>query len=147
MTGVKTHTGLFQALAIVTVCLVWTQFGTIPEAEAADPHLQGVGEATLGVTDNAYASPDVPLPGIRPRASGMLVLLSPGLVLALASRRAIHRVSYSYTYNLVLSDTTVGSSSNQVGYHAFFDLTPRLAMVLGANAIQSNSFTSVVLTA
>lgn len=146
MARARTRSAWFQALAIVAADLAWIKFGAMSEAKAATVKLQGVGEATLGVTDNAHASPNNPAPGIPPRASGMIGLLSPGLVLAFVSRQAIQHLSYSYAYNLVLSDTTVSTSSNQIGYHGFFDLSSRLGLVLGANAIQSNSFTSVVLT-
>src|SRR5690242_15646074 len=98
---------------IFAFVLVETRFGRFGLASAADPKLQGVGEAWIGYTDNVQSAPDVPLPGGTPKSGGAFVLLSPGLVLALASRRAVQRLSYAYTYDFYVGDTSLSTSSNQ----------------------------------
>ncbi len=100
----------------------------------------------MGYTDNIQSAPSVPIPGGAPKSSGAFVLLSPGVVLASASTRAIHRLKYTYTYDFLLQNTNVSTSSNQLEYRAFFDLSPRFGLVVGANAIQSNLYSAIVLT-
>jgi len=100
----------------------------------------------VGYTDNIQSAPSVPIPGGAPKSSGAFVLLSPGVVLASASTRAIHRLKYTYTYDFLLQNTNVSTSSNQLEYRAFFDLSPRFGLVVGANAIQSNLYSAIVLT-
>src|SRR5579864_3143464 len=68
----------------------------------ADSKLQGIGETSVGYTDNIQSAPDVPIPGVAPKSSGAFILLSPGVVLASASARAIHRLKYTFTYDLFL---------------------------------------------
>jgi hypothetical protein len=113
----------------------------------ADPVLQGVGATSLGYTDNIQSAPSVPIPGGAPRSGGVFLILSPGVVLASASDRAVHRLKYTYTYDLFFQQTNVSTSSNQLEYRAFFDLSPRVGLVVGANAIQSNLYSSILLTA
>jgi hypothetical protein len=113
----------------------------------ADPKLQGIGTAFVGYTDNIQSAPDVPIPGGAPKSSGAFLLLSPGVVLASASDRAIHRLKYAYTYDLFFQQASASTSSNQLEYRAFFDLSPRAALVVGASAIQSNQYAALVLTA
>ena len=116
-------------------------------AGATEAKFQGVGDASLGVTDNIQSAPDEPLPGGTTKSAGVYSMLSPSVVLALVSRRTLHRVSYTYTYNLVFGNTSLSTSSNQVFYRSFFDLSPRTSLILGANAIQTNNFSAVILTA
>jgi hypothetical protein len=112
----------------------------------ADPTLQGVGEASLGYTDNIQSAPRVPIPGSAPKSAGAFLVLRPGVVLASASARDNHRLKYTYTYDLFFQQTNVSTSSNQLEYRAFFDLSPRVGLVVGANAIQSNRYAAIVLT-
>jgi hypothetical protein len=112
----------------------------------ADPKLQGVGEASLGYTDNIQSAPSVPIPGGAPRSAGAFLVLRPGVVLASVTARANHRLKYTYTYDLFFQQTNVSTSSNQLEYRAFFDLSPRVGLVVGTNAIQSNRYSAIVLT-
>src|SRR5580704_6726528 len=90
----------------------------------ADPKLQAVGETSVGYTDNIQSAPNVPIPGGAPKSDGAFLVLSPGVVLASASDRAIHRLKYTYTYDLFFQQTKASTSSNQLEYRAFFDLSP-----------------------
>src|SRR5260370_19835862 len=112
----------------------------------ASPKLQGVGETSVGYTDNIQSAPSVPMPGGAPKTDGAFVVLSPALVLASASWRAIHRLKYTYTYDLFFQQTAASTSSNQLEYRAFFDLAPRVALIAGGSAIQSNRYASIFLT-
>jgi len=114
---------------------------------AADPKIQGVGETSIGYTDNIQSAPDVPIPGGTARSGGAFVLLSPGVVLALSSRRYVQRLNYTYSYNFILANTRASTSSNQLGYRAFFDVSPRIGLVVGASATQSNQYSAIILTA
>lgn len=71
----------------------------------ANPMLQGVGDTSLGYTDNIQSAPSVPIPGGEPRSGGVFLILSPGVVLASASARAIHRLKYTYTYEVFFQPT------------------------------------------
>jgi hypothetical protein len=77
------------------------------------------------------------------------VLLSPGIVVASASERAVQRLKYTYTYDLFLpsTSTSISSSSNQLEYQGFFDLAPRATLLVGAAALQSNVASSILLAA
>ena len=129
---------LAVALALVAISL--------SRPAHADPKLQGVAEASIGYSDNIQSAPRVPVPGGAPKAAGAFLVLRPGLVLASASARANHRLKYTYTYDLFFQQTNVSTSSNQLEYHAFFDLSPRVGLVVGASAIQSNRYSAIVLT-
>jgi hypothetical protein len=67
-------------------------------------------------------------------------------VAALASERSVQRLKYTYTFDLFLQTPNVSTSSNRLEYTAFFDLAPRLGLVVGASAVQSNFSSSVFLT-
>ena len=130
------------AVAAALLSAVW------PLSSRASPKLQGVAETSIGYTDNIQSAPDgIPPSGGAPKTGGVFVVLSPGVVLASASTRAIHRLSYTYTYDLFLQKTKASTSSNQLQYRAFFDLSPRLSLVVGAGAIQSNAYSVIILTA
>jgi hypothetical protein len=118
----------------------------VPWPSSAQPKLQGVAEASVGYTDNIQSAPSVPLPGGVPKSAGGFLVLSPGVVLASASARSIHRLKYVYTYNLFLERGNPGTSSNQLEYRSFFDLSPRAGLVAGASLIQSNTYASMILT-
>jgi hypothetical protein len=128
-------------LAIAASFALWSG-----PALAADPKLQGVGQASVGVTDNIQSAPEQPLPGQASRSAGAFTLLSPGLVLALATTRAVHRWDYTYGFELLFANTSASTSSNQLGYHSFFDLSPRTSLVLGANAVQTNRYSAFIFT-
>jgi hypothetical protein len=113
----------------------------------ADPKLQGIGDISIGYTDNIQSAPDVPIPGQTPKESGAFALLSPGVVLAIATQRSVQRVGYTYLYSLFFSRTSASSSSNRLEYHGFFDLSPRTSLLVGATAVQSNTYSSLLFTA
>jgi len=119
----------------------------------AAPKLQLVGEASGGYTDNIQSAPDEQLKDPRgvpigaAKSPGAFMLLSPGVVLAIPSRSAVQRVGYTYLYSLFFGNTSASSSSNRVEYHGFFDTSPRTALLLGASAVQSNTYSSVLFTA
>ncbi|HEX7671614.1 MAG TPA: hypothetical protein VF395_18600 [Polyangiaceae bacterium] len=119
---------------------------TLGGSAFAAPKLQGIGETSIGYTDNIQSAPEVPLPGGTPKSSGVFLVLSPGVVLASATQSAIHRLSYQYTYDLFLQRTNASTSSNRLDYRGFFDLSPRLGLVLGAAAAQSNQYSAIIIT-
>jgi hypothetical protein len=127
------------AVALLSVAM------TLPSVAGAAPKLQGVGETSVGYTDNITSAPTVPLPGGTPRSGGVFMMLSPGVVLADASERSIQRLKYTYTYDLFLQQTNASTSSNQLEYRAFFDLSPRVGLVVGAAAVQSNRYSAIIL--
>jgi hypothetical protein len=134
-----------NAVAIVLAAGTASSVFLVLPARAA-PKLQGVGETSIGYTDNIQSAPGVPIPGGALPSGGEFVVLSPGVVLASASQSAIHRLSYKYTYDLFFQKTNASTSSNQLEYRAFFDLSPRVGLVLGAGAVQSNRYSAIMLT-
>src|SRR5450432_3304808 len=111
--------------------------GTLAPPASAAPKIQGVAETSIGYTDNTQSAPDVPLPGGTPRSGGVFVLLSPGVVLAAVTQRTSQRLKYTYTYDLFLQSTNASTSSNRLKYRAFFDLSPRVRLTVGAAPIHS----------
>jgi hypothetical protein len=112
---------------------------------SASPKFQGVAETSIGYTDNIQSVPSVPLPGEPPKAAGAFVMLSPGIVMAEALPRLIYRLKYTYTYDLFFEQTDLSNSSNQLELQAFYDVSPRVAMVVGANVLQSNQYSALIL--
>jgi hypothetical protein len=112
----------------------------------AAPKVQAVAETSVGYSDNIQSAPDDPPPGIAERSNGAFVMASPGLVLAAATQAAIHRLRYTYTYTFFIQETDASASSNQLDYRGFFDLSPRVLLVVGATAIQTNSYSAVLIT-
>jgi hypothetical protein len=115
-------------------------------AGAVEPHVQAVGQSSLGYTDNAQAVPRAEN-GETARVRSLFWMLSPGLVLALESPRALQHLGYRYEYDLYFNRGTSSSSSNRLDYRGFFDLSPRVNLVLGAAATQSDRFASVAFAA
>jgi hypothetical protein len=115
----------------------------------AGPKLQAVGDASVGYTDNIQSAPDQAqaIAGQTPKAPGAFMLVSPGLVLASATPRSVQRVSYTYLYSLFFSRTSASSSSNRLEYHGFYDLSPRTNLLVGASAVQSNTYSSILFAA
>ncbi len=110
---------------------------------AASPHLQAVGESSLGYTDNAQASPRT----VDLRTKSAFWMLSPGLTLALVSPRNLQRISYRYEYDFYFNSAASSSSVNRLDYRGFFDLSRRITLVLGGRATQSDRFNSVAFAA
>lgn len=115
-------------------------------AAAVEPRLQAVGQSSVGFTDNAQAVPRAEN-GETARVRSLFWMLSPGLVLALESPRALQHVGYRYEYDLYFNSGASSSSSNRLDYRGFFDLSPRVNLVLGAAATQSDRFASVAFAA
>jgi hypothetical protein len=103
------------------------------------PVLQAVGDTSVGYTDSFDSSPSTPVVGVLPRQPAPFALLSPGLVVAVSTRRTIQRVTYAFTYTLVMNDLALDSSANHLEYAGFFDLSPGATLLLGAQAVQSNT--------
>jgi hypothetical protein len=108
---------------------------------AALPHLQAVGESSLGYTDNAQGRGE----GTHTRSA--FLMLSPGVVLALEAPRRLQRISYRYEYDFYFNSTASSSSSNRLDYRAFFELSRRVSLVLGATVLQSDRFNAVSFAA
>jgi hypothetical protein len=115
-------------------------------ARAVEPHLQAIGQSSLGYTDNAQAVPRAEN-GETARTRSLFWMLSPGVVLALESPRALQHVGYRYEYDLYFTRGASSSSSNRLDYRGFFDLSRRVNLVLGAAATQSDRFASVAFAA
>jgi len=109
----------------------------------ADIAVQGVGDASFGVTDNAQSAPATPLEDGPSRGAGAFLLLSPGIVFATVSSQAEQRLSYRYEYNLSLADSHATTSVNRVEYVGFFDLTQRLQLLLGGMASVSSGYSAL----
>ncbi len=112
---------------------------------AASAKLQAVGEASVGVTDNAQSAPDVPLPGGSEKSAGGFLVLRPGLVLAVLSAQNIQRLAYTFDYNVYFARGSSSSSSNRLEYRGFFDVSPRVNAILGASATESDSYAALTL--
>ncbi|HTM44362.1 MAG TPA: hypothetical protein VL137_05375 [Polyangiaceae bacterium] len=109
----------------------------------AAPKLQGIGEAALGYTDNVQTAPQTSLPGDTTRTSAALLMLSPGVLLAWQSARVIQRIGYQYEHDFFFAEAASNSSANRLEYQGFFDLSPRVALVLGAGITESNRYASL----
>jgi len=109
----------------------------------AEPHLQAIGESSIGYTDNAQATPT----DAQAHNSSLFWMLSPGAALVLASLRQLQRLSYRYEYDFYFNSTTSSSSTNRLDYRGFFELSRRVNLVLGANATQSDRFSKVAFAA
>src|SRR4051812_11229124 len=109
----------------------------------ASPHLQAVGESSLGYTDNAQASPRA----ADLHTKSAFWMLSPGLTLALVSARNLQRISYRYEYDFYFNSAASSSSANRIDYRGFFELSRRITLVLGGRATQSDRFNSVAFAA
>lgn len=110
---------------------------------SAKPHLQAVGESSLGYTDNAQATPNAG----QARTSSFFWMLSPGVVLAVDNARRLQRLSYRYEYDFYFNSAASSSSTNRLDYRGFFELSRRLSLVLGANATQSDRFNKLAFSA
>lgn len=110
----------------------------------AGPKFQAMGDVSIGYTDNIQSAPDHPIPGQLPKAPGAFALLSPGVVMAIANPETVQRLSYTYLYTLFFSRSSASSSSNQLDYQGFYDLSPRTSLLVGATAVQSNTYSSVL---
>jgi hypothetical protein len=113
----------------------------------ARPHYQAVGEASLGYTDNAQAAPSTASDDDPVVARSVFLMLSPGAVVAYASPRQLQRLAYRYEYDLYFDAAASSSSSNRLDYRSFFDLSPRLTLVLGASVTESDRFNTVAFGA
>lgn len=112
----------------------------------ADPALQTVGATSVGYTDNVESSPNTPIPGVSPKSGSPFLLVSPGLVLALATPRSMHRLSYAFTETLFLvGPPTLNSTANRLDYQGFLDLSRSAALLLDANVLQSRTDTATGL--
>ena len=112
---------------------------------AADPKVQFVGEGALGYTDNIQSSPSEPVPGIAPKEAGAFAILRPGAVLALTTPRIMHRLSYSFTYNLFFVASQTNNTANRLEYLGFYDLSPFTTLLLGGGLTESNPDTATTL--
>ncbi len=107
---------------------------------AAAPHLQLVGQSALGYTDNVQSASLVQADA---RTKSVFLMLSPGVVLALAAPRSLQRIAYRYEYDFYFNTTDSSSSSNRLDYRGFFDLSRRINLVLGGNVTESDRFNAV----
>src|SRR6187551_2052795 len=133
---------LFRAPRGLALAVFALSASAAREAGAA-PHWQAVGESSLGYTDNAQAAPRA----AELHAKSAFWMLSPGLTLALASPRQLQRISYRYEYDFYFNSAASSSSANRLDYRGFFELSPRVTLVLGARASQSDRFNSVAFAA
>ncbi|HEX2879123.1 MAG TPA: hypothetical protein VHO25_06265 [Polyangiaceae bacterium] len=131
-----------RGIARWTICgtLAFTSWTT---ATAADTHLQGIGEAAVGYTDNVQTAPDTPVLADTTRTSSAVLMLSPGVVLAWQSARLLQRVGYQYEHDFYFADSTSTSSSHRLEYNGFFDLSRRVALVLGVGVTESNRYAAL----
>jgi hypothetical protein len=112
----------------------------------AAPKVQGVGETSVGYTDNSLSAPDTAVPGGSAKVPSVFLVLAPAVVVAAVSQRSIQRIKYAYTYDLIFEQANASTSSNQLDYRGFFDLSPRVGLVLGAAAVQSSRNAAMVLS-
>lgn len=112
-------------------------------AALADIAVQGVGDVSIGVSDNAQSAPEPPLEDGPSRGPGAFVLLSPGVVFATASAQAEQRLTYRYEYNLSFADSNASTSVNRLEYVGFFDIAPRLRLLLGGMATESSGYSAL----
>jgi hypothetical protein len=109
----------------------------------AEIAVQGVGDVSIGVTDNAQSAPEPPLEEGPSRSAGAFLLLSPGVVFATVSPQAEQRLTYRYEYNLSFAESNASTSVNRLEYVGFFDLTPRLQLLLGGMATESSGYSGL----
>ncbi len=114
---------------------------------AAAPKLQAIGEASVGYTDNFRNTPESPLVMGAARSVGAFTTLSPSVVLAIEAPRSLQRMSYRYEYDLFLAQASASGSSNQLDYRGFFELSPRMTLLLGSSASETNRYAAVAFSA
>jgi hypothetical protein len=114
---------------------------------AAAPHLQLVGESSLGYTDNAQAVArgQGDAGGVETRS--VFWMVSPGVVLALESPRRLQRLAYRYEHDFYFNTTDSSSSSNRLDYRGFFELSRYVNLVLGSNVTEADRFNAVTFAA
>jgi len=120
-------------------------FALFATTAAAEPHLQLIGESSLGYTDNVQAAS---LPGAdSTRTKSAFLMLSPGVSLALEQPRYLQRIGYRYEYDLYFNSAASSSSTNRLDYRGFFELSRRVSLVLGGNATEADRFNNVAFSA
>jgi hypothetical protein len=132
----------FRRRTALTCTLLLALLAVAPASAA--PKLQVIGETSLGYTDNVRTAPETPLPNDTTRSAGALLMLSPGVVLAFEAPGTLQRIGYRYEYDLVFAESDASSSSQRLDYRAFWELSRRVTLVLGANVTESNRYTAIV---
>jgi len=119
--------------------------GLFATTALAEPHLQLIGESSLGYTDNVQAASLAGADTTRTRSA--FLMLSPGVSLALEQPRYLQRIGYRYEYDLYFNSAASSSSTNRLDYRGFFELSPRVSLVLGGSATEADRFNSVAFSA
>ncbi|HEY6559966.1 MAG TPA: hypothetical protein VI072_21930 [Polyangiaceae bacterium] len=119
----------------------------------ARDRLQGVGQASLGYTDNVRSSPDEaiyapdePSEVLVPEKTGdVFAMLSPGLVYGIENPGSAHRFTYTYTASLFFDNWGANSYSNRLEWRGGLEPHPRLQLIFVASATQSHQHTQGTL--
>jgi hypothetical protein len=110
-------------------------------ANAADK-IQGTVSGAVGYTDNAFSSPDYPIPEVPPREGDVISVITPGIEYVIYSPAALHRAGYSLTANLFLLHTSAIGFGNRLEWESVFFVSPQVNLLLGASATQDHHHTA-----
>ena len=127
--------GARTARLSVFVTLATTTLADV--SAAAEPALQLVGETSLGYLDSYQRPPSDGGPG-SVTSRGVVWMIAPGLVFAFASNRTIQHVGYRFQQDLLFGESFTSSTTNNLDYLGFFDLSQRVGLVLDARFVESN---------
>ncbi|HMJ11791.1 MAG TPA: hypothetical protein VK524_10285, partial [Polyangiaceae bacterium] len=119
----------------------------------ARSRIQGVGQVSLGYTDNVRSSPDEaiydpdePSEVLVPAKTGdVFATLSPGVVYGIEEPGSAHRFTYTYTASLFFDNWGSNSYSNRLEWRAGLEPAPRLQLIFAASATQSHHHTEGTL--
>jgi hypothetical protein len=112
---------------------------------AAVDKLQGIGQASLGFTDNVHSSPDEPVEDMPERSADMFLVLSPSLVFARLTPDQSQTLKYTFAANLFFDTFRASSFANRLEWLGHFTTSRRTELLLGAGISQQQPYTSPTL--
>jgi hypothetical protein len=112
---------------------------------AAVDRLQGIGQASLGFTDNVHSSPDEPVPDVPERSADMFLVLSPSVLFARLTPSQSQTLKYTFAANLFFDTFRASSFANRLEWMANFSTSRRTELTLGAGLTQEQPYTSPTL--
>lgn len=126
---------LAVAVLLLTPCPAWAQ-------QAVSLH--GLGDVTVGYSDNLLAAPSEPEPGQPGPQAASFVRLATGLALVHETSRAQHLLTLVHGTNFAIGIGDEHSSSDTAAWEAFFALSPRDELTLGASIEQASTRVAVL---
>jgi hypothetical protein len=118
----------------------------MPLRADAGVSLQAVVTASAGVTDNVASTPTTPQPGTKGRESDFLAVISPGLILAGGSPRAVMRLSYTFGGVIYGRNSDADTYTNTAALTGFFlpSKTTTMGLSLGLLQGRTSAFNTAI---